>query len=71
MPNTALEHVGHLYIENQRLLGEYQKLLGLVEQIRVGDVKPEQVTVDLKEVSWSVAMTGAEFAEVINSEAAQ
>ena len=51
------ECIGNLYIENQRLLGEYQKLLGLVEQVCSDNVQPAQITVDSAALSWSLSMT--------------
>jgi hypothetical protein len=62
---NPVEHVGTLYIENQRLLAEYQKLLGLVQQIKEGKVHPENVSVDLAAISWSVEMTGEQLVKVM------
>jgi hypothetical protein len=59
------EEIGKLYIENQRLLGEYQKLLGLVQRVKDGEVYLDQIQVDLAKISWSIAMNGAEFAAAI------
>jgi len=70
---TPLEQVGELYIETRRLLAEYQKLLALVQDIRDGKVDPATVTVDMSGLSWSLAMTGQQFAEALgtpNKEAA-
>lgn len=65
---TNLEHVGALYIENQRLLGEYQKLLGLLQRVKDNEVRPEQISIDMEKSSWSIAMTGREFAESLADE---
>jgi hypothetical protein len=62
---TDLEHVGSLYCENQRLLGEYRKLLALVQQIKGGDVKPEAVRVDLEKLTWAIEVTPSEFQEMV------
>jgi hypothetical protein len=60
---TPTECIGSLYIENrslidesQRLLAEYKSLLSLVERIRVGEVAPSQIRVDLDKVSWALVL---------------
>ncbi len=53
---NPLEHVGNLYIENQRLLGEYRKLLELVDRIAAGDVPTSQVRVNMKDLSWEIVL---------------
>ncbi len=57
------EHIGNLYVEHQRLLDEYRNLLGLVEQVSVGNVKPEQVAVDADNLSWSLKPISEDAAE--------
>jgi hypothetical protein len=64
---SELEHIGGLYCENRRLLDEYGKLLALLQQVKDGDVKPEQLIIDMDNLSWSLAMTGAQFAEAIGA----
>lgn len=59
------EHIGNLYVENQRLLDEYRKLLGLVERIGLGDIKPDQVAVDVENLNWSLQMTNEDPAEAV------
>lgn len=60
---TTLEHVGSLYIENQRLLDEYRKLLALVGQIKTGDVKPESISIDAPKMSWAIALTANDLTQ--------
>ena len=48
------EAIGTLFVEKQQLLGEYRKLLGLVEQISSGDIRPDQVAVDMESQSWAI-----------------
>ena len=58
---SQLEHVGSLYIENQRLLVEYQKLLGVVTQLSAGDIRPDQVLVNESDMSWSLTLDGKDL----------
>lgn len=60
---SQLEHVGALYIENQRLLEEYRKLLELMQRIKDGAVCINKVSVDMVGLNWSLAMTGEDLAE--------
>jgi hypothetical protein len=62
---NQLEHIGTLYVETQRLLGEYQKLLGLVQQIKNGEVQPDRIRVDLERASWAIEITGPELAKAM------
>ncbi len=48
------ETIGTLYVEKQQLLGEYQRLLGIVEQMSLGHIRPDQVVVDMTAQSWSL-----------------
>lgn len=61
---TPLEHVGTLYIENQRLLAEYQKLLELFNRVKSGEVRLEQVAIDLPGSKWSLMLTGNDLFKV-------
>jgi hypothetical protein len=63
------EHVGVLYMENQRLLGEYGKLLDLLQSVCDGETPKEQVRIDRDNLTWSIEMTGKEFAEALNANA--
>ncbi len=58
---NPLEHVGNLYIENQRLLAEYRKLLVLIQQIKDGTTKPESVTVDIEKMTWALTLDASEL----------
>jgi hypothetical protein len=58
---TQLEQIGELYLENRRLLGEYGKLLELVQRAKDGEVRLEQITVDLAGLKWAIVMTGEEL----------
>ena len=53
---NAHEHVGQLYMENQRLLGEYGKLLDLLGNVCEGVVPPEQVRVDRDKLTWAIVI---------------
>ena len=64
---TPIEQVGVLYTENQRLLEEYGKLLDLLQSVCDGNTPVEQVRIDREKLSWSIAMTGKEFAEALNA----
>jgi len=66
---TPTENVGVLYMENQRLLEEYGKLLDLLQSVCDGNTPVEQVRIDREKLSWSIAMTGKEFAEALNANA--
>ena len=57
------EEIGKLYCENQRLLGEYQKLLGLLQRVKDGEVQVERVRVDLAGREWAIEEPGAVLAE--------
>jgi len=65
---SPLEHVGTLYMENQRLLVEYGKLLALVQSVKDGKTQIEQVNIDLDKASWAIEMTGAQFAAAVAPE---
>ena len=66
---TPTEYVGVLHMENQRLLEEYGKLLDLMQSVCDGETPAEQVRIDREKLSWSLAMTGAEFAAALNANA--
>jgi len=51
---NAHEQIGQLYMENQRLLGEYGKLLDLLGKVCDGAVPTEQVRVDREKLSWAI-----------------
>lgn len=60
---TTLEHVGNLYIENQRLLEEaqrwaveYKSLLSLVQRMVSGGVLPRDVSVDMDKQTWGIVL---------------
>ncbi len=48
------EAIGTLFVEKQQLLGEYLKLLGIVEQMSMGHIRPDQVAVNMAEQSWVI-----------------
>lgn len=48
------ELYGRAVEENQRLLGEYANLLSLVERIKSGEVKAENVEIDSANSSWQI-----------------
>ncbi len=48
------ETIGTLFVEKQQLLDEYLKLLGIVEQMSTGHMRPDQVAVDMAAQSWSL-----------------
>ena len=52
------EEIGKLYCDNQRLLGEYRELLGLLQRIKNGEVQIEQVKVDLAKLKWAIEPEG-------------
>jgi hypothetical protein len=60
-----LEHIGRLYIETQRLAAEYRKLLGIVEQIKSGEVNADNLTVDMVAGTWTLTLTGEEFSKAV------
>lgn len=51
------EEIGKLYCEVQRLLAEYQKLLGIVQCIKAGEIQAEQIEVDLANSKWAIKTT--------------
>lgn len=65
---NPLEHVGALYIETQRLLGEYGKLLGLLQQAKDGEVQLDQIEIDHANSSWAIKMDGKQFAAAVSPE---
>jgi hypothetical protein len=46
--------LGRLFQDYQSLREEYRKLLVVALQLKVGEVKPEQVTIDLPGLTWQV-----------------
>jgi len=68
---THLETIGSLYLETQRLLLEYGKLLDLVQRAKIGEVSLEQIEINPKEQSWSLTLTGKEFAEAMQPKTEQ
>lgn len=65
---SPTEHVGLLYIENQRLLDEYRKLLALVQRAKDGEVRLEQIRVDVPMMTWAIEMTGPELQAAMSGE---
>ena len=57
------EHIGNLFVEKQKLLDEYRNLLGLVEQMSTGHIRPDQVAVDMKSQSWALKPAAEDSAE--------
>lgn len=53
---NALEHAGSLYIENQRLLAEYRKLLELIQRIKDESIPIDSVTVDCEKLTWNLTI---------------
>jgi hypothetical protein len=53
---SPTEHVGALYIENRRLLGEYEKLLDLLQSVVDGITPREHVKIDKAAMSWSIVL---------------
>ena len=62
------ETIGTLFVEKQQLFDEYLKLLGLVEQIVTGHIRPDQITVDMATQSWAFVPTSEEPPEATPSE---
>ncbi len=47
---------GQLWLENQRLLAEYGKLLELFQRVLDGDQPPETIQIDLEKKSWAIVL---------------
>ena len=51
------EEIGKLHCEVQRLLGEYRKLLGIVQCVKAGEIQAEQIEVDVANSAWAIKTT--------------
>jgi len=53
---NELEHIGRLYMETQRLLGEYGRLLDLLSRSLTDQGLRDTILVDAKTQSWSIVL---------------
>ncbi len=55
---------GQLWLENQRLLEEYGKLLELFQRVLDGDQPAETIQIDLEKKSWAIVLDCSSGVEV-------
>jgi hypothetical protein len=53
---NQLETVGSLYMETQRLLAEYRKLLELFQNVKDGGTPIEAIRLDLDKLTWAIVL---------------
>ena len=47
------EAIGTLFVEKQQLHDQYMKLLGIVDQVATGHIRPDQITVNMAAQTWA------------------